>query len=245
MDHFIFSQITKVKQLAPNERFQILVLISISLVVIGLAGILYLRNKQFFQAFIGKFNPLIAFVLVILLGIILLTFLLTRGWFSIIGKETLEGLLSSSILASLLALVAILVDMWVVFPEDMNVAFPESLLFYPIVGYFVEILFHVFPLTGLLILLTSLSKNYEFDRVVWICILIVSLLEPIFQIIYGSSSQKPLWSARFVGLHLFFFNLLQLYLFKRYDFVSMYSFRLVYYLLWHIVWGHLRLSVLF
>lgn len=37
----------------------------------------------------------------------------------------------------------------------------------------------------------------------------------------------------------------RLALFKRYDFVTMYTFRLVYYLLWHIVWGVIRLRLLF
>jgi hypothetical protein len=31
----------------------------------------------------------------------------------------------------------------------------------------------------------------------------------------------------------------------RYGFLSMYAFRLVYYLHWHIVWGYLRLQLLF
>jgi len=40
-------------------------------------------------------------------------------------------------------------------------------------------------------------------------------------------------------------NLFQLSIFKRYDFVSMYSFRLVYYAIWHIVWGVVRLNLFF
>ena len=40
-------------------------------------------------------------------------------------------------------------------------------------------------------------------------------------------------------------QLAQLLIFKKYDFNSMYAFRLVYYLFWHIGWGHLRLRLLF
>jgi hypothetical protein len=245
MDSILLSQITRFGQIIPNEMLQVLVLVSISLVAVGFTGILYFRNRYFLQFIIGRVNPLIALAIVIFLGIVLLTFLLTRGWFVIYGQDTLKGMTVALILGSLLAIVAILVDLRVVFPQDMNVAFPESLLFYPAIGYFAEILFHVLPLTFLLILLTSLSKNLEFRSVVWVCILIVSLVEPIFQIIFGTSSQNPYWSRRFVGLHVFLISLLQPAVFKRYDFVSMYSFRLVYYLLWHIVWGHLRLRVLF
>lgn len=40
-------------------------------------------------------------------------------------------------------------------------------------------------------------------------------------------------------------NILQLYVFKRYDFVAMISLRLVYYLYWHFIWGYSRLQLLF
>jgi hypothetical protein len=47
------------------------------------------------------------------------------------------------------------------------------------------------------------------------------------------------------GLHVLAINICQLHLFKRYDFVSMFAFRLAYYAVWHVVWGHVRLGVLF
>jgi hypothetical protein len=34
-------------------------------------------------------------------------------------------------------------------------------------------------------------------------------------------------------------------IFRRYDAVAMYFLRLVYYAIWHIGWGYVRLSVLF
>jgi hypothetical protein len=40
-------------------------------------------------------------------------------------------------------------------------------------------------------------------------------------------------------------NLLQLRLFVSRGFVSMYSFRMVHYLLWYISWGYVRLGLLF
>jgi hypothetical protein len=53
------------------------------------------------------------------------------------------------------------------------------------------------------------------------------------------------WAAAYVFLNVWVINMVQLALFKRYDFVSMYAFRLMYYLLWHIAWGHARLGLLF
>jgi hypothetical protein len=49
----------------------------------------------------------------------------------------------------------------------------------------------------------------------------------------------------YVGLHIFLIGLVQLLLFTRYDFITMYTFRLSYYAIWHILWGHLRLNLIF
>jgi hypothetical protein len=183
------------------------------------------------------------------LGIVLLSVFLSQDWFAIYQKENLKGLVQSSGLAALLALIMIGVDLKIVFPADMNVKFPESLLFYPAIGFFVEIVFHVLPLSLLLLVLTFSSKNLTYGKIIWICILMVSLLEPGYQvltgILMGSSRHYPLWAVAYVGFHVWVINLFQLLIFKRYDFVSMYSFRLMYYILWHIVWGSVRLKLLF
>lgn len=76
--------------------------------------------------------------------------------------------------------------------------------------------------------------------------LIVALLEPTFQtLLLGSSNPYPLWAVAIFWLNLFFFNVFQLLIFKRYDFISMYSFRLGYYIFWHFIWGYIRLKLLF
>ena len=86
--------------------------------------------------------------------------------------------------------------------------------------------------------------NFIFS-LAWSCILIVALLESIFQTILGSSLAYPAWVIGYVFVNIFLINTFQLLIFKRYDFVSVYSFRLMYYAIWHIVWGYLRLSLLF
>ena len=53
-------------------------------------------------------------------------------------------------------------------------------------------------------------------------------LEPTFQLNFGSSVASHSWADLYVGQHVFAFHLLQLYIFRRYDFVSMYAFRFVY-----------------
>jgi hypothetical protein len=229
-----------------KEKLQYIVFIGLSVGAIGLAAILHFFNNLIFERLIGSINPLIAAFFVVFLGFISLSFLLSRGWFSIYKKENLKGLLRRSGPAALFVLITILVDIKVPFPVDLNILFPESLLFYPAIGFFVEILFHVLPLSVLLISLTSIFKNISYRKIIWICILIVSLLEPTFQtILMGSSNQYPLWASPIVWLNLFLFNVSQVLIFKRYDFISMYSFRLTYYMLWHIVWGYIRLKLLF
>ena len=236
----------KIKELISKEWSQYLVFIGLSIVVMGLTGIIYFSNNLLFQRFIGGVNPLIAAFFIVLLGIISLSYLLSKGWFAIYKKENLKGLFRRSSLAAVFVLITILVDLKIVFPADLNVLFPESLLFYPAMGFFVEILFHVLPLSILLISLTSIFKNISSKNIIWICILIVSLLEPIYQTIPMSfSNQYPLCVLAIVLFNLFLFNLSQLLIFKRYDFISMYSFRLVYYIIWHIVWGYMRLKLLF
>jgi hypothetical protein len=236
----------KIIELIYKERLQYQVFTGLSIGAMGLTGIIYFTDNQPFERFIGGLNPILTGLLIIILGGILLTYLLSQGWFAIYRKEKLKGLLRRSGLAALFVLITILLDLKIVFPADMNVLFPVSLLFYPAIGLFVEILFHVLPLSLLLMFLTSILKGISYKKIVWICILVVSLIEPIYQTIpMVSSSQYPLWAATIVLLNLYLFNLSQLLIFKQDDFISMYSFRLVYYLFWHIGWGYIRLKVLF
>jgi len=233
-------------QLIASNRMQYLVLAGLSIGVIGLAGILYFSDNLLFRRIICIVNPLIAFSTMMFLGVILFSFLLYQGWFSIIKRENLAGLFRYSGFAALFVIVSILVDLKVGFPADMNIPFPKSLLFYPAIGFLVEIVFHVLPLTVLLISLTTIFKDISYTSILWICIMIVALLEPVFQVsLMITSSHFPLWALCLVWLNIFMFNLSQLLIFNRYDFISMYSFRLVYYLFWHIGWGYLRLKILF
>jgi hypothetical protein len=236
---------SKLIELLSNERNQYLVFFGISLVVAILTVILNFRNAFLFQAFFGKLNPLVAIFIIILLGTVLSGFLLSRGWFLIYKAGNHKGFLVAAGLAALLGLGIILVDLKAVFPADVNRPFPDSLFFYPIFGFVVEVIFHLLPLALLITLLTSIFKDLGFEKIIWPCILIIAIIEPIFQTTLGFSRPYPTWVTIYVFVHIFLINLFQLLIFKRYDFVSMYSFRLVYYAIWHIVWGYVRLKLLF
>ena len=68
-------------------------------------------------------------------------------------------------------------------------------------------------------------------------------MEPTYQILF--MPDFPVWATAGVWINLFLFNIYQLRAFKNYGFISMYVCRIFYYLIWHILWGHFRLDVLF
>ncbi len=232
----------------------------LSLVVIGLTAILSLSRVTFaqpyrgivrvnpagfFHSFFGSINPLLAVAVIAVIGVASLGFLQSRGWFEIFTmKGTLRGMAVSALIATLFGIEVMIAETTNIFrlPADTNVPLPWSLLFYPAIGYVVEIVFHAIPLTLLLAVLGPLFKKLNMPGLIWLCILVVSLLEPIFQVRLEQSFSL---AQAYIGLHIFAINFLQLYVFRRYDFFSMYSFRLFYYMYWHIIWGTLRLQWLF
>lgn len=229
-----------------HKPSQFLAFALLSLFALASAGILHFSGSTAFQRFFGKINPLLAVFFVALAGVLAFSVLLRRGWFAIYNRDRLRrGLLTAAALATPLGVLIILVDLAGVFPADINVPFPDSLLFYPAIGFVVEIIFHVLPLTLLLLILTSLSRKLVFEEIIWPCMLLIAVAEPVFQAVLSASDHYPLWADLYVGFHIFLINLIQLWLFKGYGFVSMYAFRLAYYLIWHIGWGWLRLEVLF
>jgi hypothetical protein len=213
-------------------------------VATGAVGVLSLSRGALFKPYFGSMNPRLAIAMTVVLGFASLGFLRVRDEFQIYaGKTTLQGMILSAKLSTLFAVAVILVDLSVHFPRDLNVPSPWSLLFYPVIAYVAEIYFHALPLALLLIFLRLLFKKPDTNGLIWLCILLSSFLEPFFQLGWSEHISRGL--QIYVGLSVFAFNFLQLYVFRRYDFVSMYSFRLVYYLYWHILWGYFRLQWLF
>src|SRR5690554_3817926 len=232
---------SKIKELITSEKLQYLIFVIISIAVTMMTGII--SDSLLFERYFGKINPLIIIIFTSILGVILLSLLLAKGQFLIYKKGNINGILLAG-LAVVFAAVIILVDIKVVFLNDINVLFPQSLLFYPAIGFVVEILFHILPMSLLFFFLSSFFKRISNRLIIWICILTVSILEPVYQTI-SFIGYYPSWTVFYICFHILLINLVQLLIFKRYDFVSMYIFRLFYYLLWHIIWGYMRLELLF
>jgi hypothetical protein len=232
------------REVISNERQQFLILAGLSLGIVLLAAVAYALDRQLFNRLLGNINPVLASTIIVLVGGILLLVLVAREWFAIYRPWEPGRFLLPAGLAILLAVLMSLVDAKVVLPEELNAPFPQSILYYPAVGYAAEIMFHVLPLFLLLTASTWLPDSIRFEAIIWPCFVIVSLIEPIYQT-RPMLGEYPAWAAAYVFLNVWVINLVGLALFNRYDFVTMYAFRLLYYLPWHIIWGHVRLSLLF
>ena len=229
-----------------NQRLQYLTFGVLSLGALSLTAISSLSSGTPFQRYFGTINPLLAVALVTVLGFVSLSLLRSYGRFDIcVPGRIRQGMVSAATFATLFAIAVVSADYLIRFPKHMNVLPPQSLFFYPAIGYVVEVAFHAFPLALLLVLLSPFRPQLNSNALLWSCIIIISTLEPVLQLRLGYSGRPLSWAEAYVGVHVFAFNLVELYIFRRYDFVSMYAFRLVYYLYWHIVWGYLRLNWLF
>ena len=218
--------------------------VGLSLVVIALTAILLPSSSAYFRPYFGSVNPLLVAIVAIVAGGASLGLLKSRGWFEILkGRASLRGMVLSAGLATVLGAAIIIADCFIRYPENINVPPPEALLFYPAIGFVAEIVFHVVPLTLLMLGLAPLEKRLGADRVIWLCIVLVAVLEPTFQVMFMGDPLS--WSAAYTWIHVCAIALLQLYVFRHYDFVTMYAFRLFYYGYWHIAWGVIRLKVLF
>ncbi|MCK0146837.1 hypothetical protein MWU78_14360 [Arenibacter sp. F26102] len=230
------------KTLFAAQSKQFVILLSLLFVFTIITVTLYQLNDGIFFRFFKNFNPLTLFGVTAISGSLALTFLLYNRWFDIHRKVKPRIFLKFSLSVLLFVAIAIFVDLAIVFPQGMNILLPESLLFYPAIAFLVEMLFHVLPLAVLMIVLNRFLPAIGLLKPVWIVLGIVALLEPSYQVYMDD---YPLWAAMVVWVNLYLFNWVQLVAFKQYGFILMLTLRLVYYLFWHIIWGSIRLDVLF
>lgn len=204
---------------------------------------IYIISPDVFSRFTGNINPLAVLFCSFFLGIILFKYLYSRSTFTIYrNKKPITYVIIAGI-SLMFGIEIIAADIWIVdYPKDLNVSFPESLLFYPAIGYIVEIIFHLLPISVIIFLLASLTK-LSINKIIWISIISVAIIEPVYQIQFINQSSSI--TVIYTSVHVFLFSITQLMIFKRYDFISMYFFRIIFYLIWHIIWGPLRLSLLF
>ena len=230
----------KLKEIFIKERIQYLALSSISIGVIVLTLILYFIDTSPFQRFLGNLNPLVVLAITIVLAFVLLTFLISKTKLLIYKKLNLKDYLIISGIAVIFGIEVIIADIWLVdYSADINILFPKSLLFYPAIGFIVEVFFHLLPISLIIVVLSTFTK-LNINKIVWVSIIVVTILEPLYQIWH--ISQNPLSTITYTGIHVLLYSLAQLLIFKRFDFISMYLFRMVFYFIWHIWWGYFRFN---
>jgi len=167
--------------------------------------------------------------------------IIRRGW---IGDR--PGYLLAVVAATALAVVVVAVDLTIPFSEDTNRPWPESILYYPTVAVVAEVAFRIVPLAVLLALTGwRFDPGGGFERRVMTALVAVALIEVVFQVLASVGGGDDQRLLPFVAVHLAVFGIVELGLLRHSGLSVMLTFRLTYYLWWHIVWGHFRLSMLF
>jgi hypothetical protein len=160
-------------------------------------------------------------------------------------KSWRELLLAPALVGMESGLGLILWDLAFRLPENLNIPFPQSIPYYYTSAVVVEIALHLLPLVFLLFSGRLLLRGQRADTVLWLSVLVVAALEPLFLFngIFSSGFGPDFYIAGLAVVYAI--NLVQLVYFSRSGFLAMLVIRLGLYLVWHILWGSLRLWLLF
>jgi len=118
----------------------------------------YLHHPALFTDFFGRLSPSLTIVVVGLAGYLAFRYVLYRfGLFpgTRINREQWIFILTGTLV---FGTIIIIIDLLVRFPADINVPIPKALLFYPVIGFFAEHMFHVLPLAILLPVFYAILK---------------------------------------------------------------------------------------
>lgn len=198
------------------------------------------------RPFFGNVHPHLATPVICAVGVGALYVLHRDFSFSIYETQSIKRGVATAIALAVPFMIAVTVaDLVYRFPVDINVPPPAAFVFYPAIGLIAQLALHIVPFAILLYLLNSLLPTDRPDRWMWVCIVLASSIEAAFQLASSVDNGGSLGLAVFVATSLFSFGVVELYLFRRFDYATMYVFRITYYCYWHIVWGDLRLHWLF
>jgi hypothetical protein len=182
---------TRVSTLVRQGRAQYVPFLAMAACSLWTAHLDHLHDPRHAARFLGAADPAAVLGLLSLAALLAIPVLRSRGGLSILGHDTLAGLISGAGLALPLGFAAILADLAIVFPADMNVPLPAALLFYPAVAFLVELAFHVLPLASLLMIVGPSDGGTFASRVRHLCLL-VATIEPAYQAIDAArSAQGP------------------------------------------------------
>lgn len=225
------------------RRFPVRPLVVTAALVLAGIALAARDNSVDFRPYFGGLPPLVAASIVCLTGMLALFTLQQRFGFCVKkSRPVRHGWLVAAGLAVPFTVAVTVADLTLQFPSDINVRLPASLFFYPAMGLIAQLSLHVVPLALVLLAFSKVFRSFPGEHQIGVAITLASLPEAAFQIGHLHTSDGKLDALGvFVVLQLFVFGLTELTLFRRFDFVCMYVFRLTYYGYWHIVWGALRI----
>lgn len=221
--------------------FRLLIVISI-LVVGGITLASHDRSVDF-NLYFGVLPPLVAATSACVVGLVALLVVQKHfGFCVVLSRPSWWGWIIAVAAAVPFMVSVTLADLFLRFPADINVPLPIAAVFYPTIGFVAQMILHVTPFAVVLSVLTRLFPASSNSYRVWLAIVFAALPESVFQIGWSRAPGGGLSMLDvFVAAQLFVFGLVELAVFRRFDYVSMYLFRLTYYGYWHILWGSVRM----
>ena len=158
----------------------------------------------------GGLDPMGVMTGVAVVGVFAMAYLQGTSSFAVLGPGA--GGHAMSIIAwavPLLAAAAIGSDLVFRYAEDVNVAMPDALRFYPAIAVFVEIALHVVPIA---VLVATAGDADRVRRDLWRIAIPVALVEAVVQAAYATSVGTAVFSA----VHLMVFGVAQVWIFWRF-----------------------------
>jgi hypothetical protein len=133
-----------------TARAQQLVFALMSLGAAGSFAALAVAHRPLFEPFLGPLHPLLLVAAAAVLGAVAVRLLMAHGFAVIDVPRVRRGILVAAVLATLFGAMVVTADTLLVrYPRDTNVAWPQATLFYPAMGYLVEVGLHLLSLAGL------------------------------------------------------------------------------------------------
>ena len=212
-----------------------------SLAAVAASIVLDRLSSDAFGTVLGIARPVGPVVAVVVLGFVGWLVLSRRSWIPGV-TEGLAGYRLAVLIGLALPIPVIVVDWMGGFERGINAPAPDSLLFYPSIVVVAEFVFHVAPLSAAAILALLFGRAERAFKLVGLSAAVA--IEPILQIIWGAG-RSPAWASVYVGVQLVVFNVIGVYLLLRFGILRALLYRLSYYVVWHILWGYLRLELLF
>lgn len=211
------------------------------LAAVAASAVLVVRGSDAYESVLGTARPIGPLVAVIGFGFLGWLILSRKSWIPS-HTDGAAGYRPAVLIGLTLPVPVIIVDWLGGFGRGLNVPAPDSLLFYPSIAVAAELVFHVAPLAISAILAFVLQRARRALEIVGLGAAVA--IEPILQVVWGAEL-SPAWADAYVGVQLVAFNLVGVYLLRRFGILRVLVYRLSYYLVWHILWGRVRLDLLF